>query len=131
MRKESVLCGENERMRPLATDDKEGEEFFQTAFLSTLDFTKLYEKQALQKRCRKHLGLLFPWWSETRPTPQSPRRKEEDDDCTWMKVESINELRKILLLKHKVHPHRRLFSHIIVIPARPIVGCSAMTTANG
>jgi hypothetical protein len=56
VRKESVLCGENERMRPLATDDKEGEEFFQTAFLSTLDFTKLYEKQALQEA----LWTAFP-----------------------------------------------------------------------
>jgi hypothetical protein len=60
-------------MSPLATDDREGEEFFQTAFLSTLDFTSFTKKQALQKRCRKHLGLFFPSWSETRShTPKAP-----------------------------------------------------------
>jgi len=80
------LCGENERIRPLATDDREGEEFFQNRLSFDAGFYKLYEKQALlQKRCRKHFGLFFPWWSETRPTPKSPGRKEEDDDCTWMK----------------------------------------------
>jgi hypothetical protein len=39
------------------------------------------------------------------------------DDCTWMKVESINELCKIFfLLKQKVHPYGTLFYPIIVIP---------------
>jgi hypothetical protein len=65
-------------MRPLATDDREGEEFSQNRLSFDDGFYKLYEKQALQKRCRKHLGLLFPWWSETRdPHPKAPgeRRK--------------------------------------------------------
>jgi hypothetical protein len=119
-------------MRPLAIDDREGEVFFQTApFFRRWILQALRKTSALQKRCSKHLGLLFPWWSETRPTPQSPGRKEEDDGCTWMKVESINELRKILLLKHKFHPHRTLFYPIIVIPAGPVVGCCAMNTAHG
>jgi hypothetical protein len=89
--------------------------------------------------------VFFPWWSETRPTPPKPREKGgrwwlhmdekvesinelreillrfmyigRHDDCTWMKVESINELCKIFfLLKQKVHPYGTLFYPIIVIP---------------